>query len=458
MAWLDPPECVAARDALAAGNAAEAARSLLASKYPQHREVRRLLVEAGSRLVAIAQQQYAAGQLAAAAEAIRWAERCMTLEGEALALRQSIAAASQARQEHQAWVAEQVAEAQRLAEAGHLRSALDVLAACGNEGPAPRVRAEIQQRLGRFDRLLAACRRCLEADQAEAAHRHWQAARRLAPDSPELAELAGRIARLLGHGAGWQGQSVLVRDRAQRFLLGAWALVVSSAEACLGTARAEGVHVPLQAPLHGRHAVLFRDRQGWHLAPCRDAQGRACPVRVAGREVETLGRLSDGDRLELAGPHCRWRFRLPLPGSSTAVLEAAPGSQGLGCTPSGRLVSRVVLLDKELVVRAYGPAHVVLPSLACKELHLRWENGELHWAVEGGSVRVEIPGQSLEVSDQRVFLPSRWIIRPELEEPELLGRTVAGCPPAEEMALDLSDPFTAHGPPGWSPWAREPQR
>ncbi|MCR4415339.1 MAG: hypothetical protein NUV77_23245 [Thermoguttaceae bacterium] len=446
MAWLDPPECVAARDALAAGNPTQAAQRLLASKYPQHREVRRLLAEAGNRLVETARRQYESGHVEAAFEAIQWAGRCMPLEGDALALSHSIAAAHEARRDEQAWVAGQVAKAKHLAQEGHLLSALDVLRACGSHAGAERAQAEVNEQLSRFQRALEACRQCVESNRAEAAYRHWQIARGLMPHSPELAELAGRIARVLARNADAQREHVPVSDRAWRFLLGPWALAVSSAEVCLGTARAEGVHVPLQAPLHGRHAVLLRDRQGWQLAPCRDGHDRPCRVNVAGHLVETLYRLADGDVLELGGPHCQWRFRLPLPGSTTAVLEATFGSQGLAWTPGGRLVSRVVLLDRDLVVRPYGEAHLVVPDLACKELRFRWEAGQLQWLVEGGSVRVEVPGRSLEASDQRVYLPSRLVICPELDEPELLGRTAAGCPPADEMQVDLTDPFLPSKP------------
>lgn len=90
MVWLDPRECLAARDALQRGNPTEAARLLLASRFPQHRAVRNLLVEAGQHLVREAQQQFTAGELEAAEASLSLAARCLALEPDALALQQKV--------------------------------------------------------------------------------------------------------------------------------------------------------------------------------------------------------------------------------------------------------------------------------------------------------------------------------------------------------------------------------
>lgn len=173
MAWLDPPECVAARDCLEQGNPAAAARLLLSSKYPQHRAIRKLLLEAGRRLVEAAEEQFRAGQLEAAEAAIGLAARCMALEGNALALQQQIVQALQQAQQHRAWQAGQLSQAQQLAHAGRLHSALDVLALLADHGPATQLRAEVEQRLASFRRHVESCNQALRAGQTQVAHLHW---------------------------------------------------------------------------------------------------------------------------------------------------------------------------------------------------------------------------------------------------------------------------------------------
>jgi len=346
MAWFDPPECVAARDCLKRGNPAEAARLLLASKYRQHRAVRSLLLDASKRLVETAEEQFRAGTLEAAEAAIQLAAQCAALQADALALERRIAEALRRNRQQQAWLARQLEEAQQLADAGRLHSALDVLAPLENYIPAEQLRVSVKQRLARFARHLQLCKEALRADQAQSAHRHWQRAYELLPDDPQLAELASQIARAMSAAAGKPGHSVPVGDRGQRFLLGDLALVVSSGEVCLGTPRSEGVHVPIQGPLHRRHVVLLRDRKGWRLAVCRDRHGQPCPVAVNGKRVDSLCRLADGDLVQLGSADCTWRFRLPVAGSRTAVLEALPTTRSLVCTGLGTLLSLVVLLDE----------------------------------------------------------------------------------------------------------------
>jgi len=440
MAWLDPPECAAARDSLEQGNPAEAARLLLGAKYRQHRVVRKLLLEAGRRLVQEAEEQFQAGHVEAAEASIQLAAQCMALEGNALALQQQIAQAMRQKQQREAWAAGQLDRAEQLARAGRLHSALDVLELLEGHAPADGLRADVEQRLASFRRHMEAGRQCLQAGQAQAAHRHWQKAKQIMPDEPQLAELAGMIARRMAAPGRGPMPGVAVSDRAQRLLLGDLALVVSAGEVCLGTPRAEGVHVPIIGPLHRRHAVLLRDREGWQLAVCRDRHGQPCRVLVNGRQVESLCRLADGHTVELGGPGCAWRFRLPVPGSVTAVLEPALGSRASVWTASGKPLSCVVLLDQELLLRAGHPAHIVLAELPCKQLTFRWREGSLHWHVEGGSCGLEVPGCTIDQADSLVYLPGRLVIEPQLDEAELLGRTAAGCAPAERLVLELADP------------------
>lgn len=439
MVWLDPRECLAARDALEQGRPAEAAQLLLASRHPQHRMVRQLLGEAGRRLVETAQQRFAAGELEAALAALHLAAQCVVLEGDAQALKRRVAEALEHQRRQEAWAAEQLDRARRLAEEGRLPTALDVLASVSAHPQAPLLRQTVEQQLGRFRRHVEACRQCLQANQAEAAYRHWREARTISPHDPQLAELANMIARVLPGDGGGSGPSRPVNDRTQRVVWNDLALVVSTGEVVLGTPRATGVHVPLYGLLHGRHAVLVRDRHGWQLIPCRDHQGAACPVWVGGQTVDGACRLLDGCPIQLGRRECAWQFRLPVAGSATAVLELAPGSRP--CVCAGRkLLRRVVLLEEELRVCPAPPAHLVVPELPCRQFVIRWRRGRLGWEVEGGSVRVDLPGRTRHQPETQLFLPSRLVLEPRLEEAELLGREAAGCRPAPQLVLEFTDP------------------
>lgn len=448
MAWLDPPECIAARECLNKGHLAEAARVLLQSKNQQHRAVRALLLEINKGLVELAEQQYADGHVAAAAQSIELAAQCAALEGRGHVLQQKIAEAIRKHQESEKWREKQAAEAKQLADAGHLHSALDVLAGLGDTESVGKVRIEIQQQLARFDRHIAQCRECLAAGQPEAAYRHWKKAREVAPDDPQLAELSRAIADALSIKATGRTEPRPVTDRSQRLLLGNLAVVVSTDEVCLGTPKSDGVHVPILGPLHGRHAVLLRDRSGWQLAVCRNRHGEPCDVWLNGEPVNSVCYLRNGQRIDLGSHACRWEFRLPVPGSNTAVLEASQNSRVGVTTGSGPLIRRVLLLDKELVISAARPAHIVLSDLPCRQLSLRWTDGGLRYAVEQGTTRMEFPSPAAVAESDQICVPSRLVIEGQLEEAELLGRMAAGCYPAQRLVLEISDACCS---PGTSP-------
>lgn len=439
MLWLDPQECLAAQDALQRGNPAEAARLLLSSKNPEHRTVRRLLSEAGQRLAEQAQQQFEAGELEAAEACLNLAAQCLPLQGEALACQRKVAQALDQQRRHQAWAAEQLERARRLAEGGRLHTALDVLKPLAALPVATPLRLQVEQQLGSFRRHVEACQQALQADQPEAAHRHWQRAQAISPESPELVELAQKIARALSNVGGAAEKVVAVEDRAQRVQLDSLALVVSTAEVVLGTVRGEGVHVPLYDQLHGRHAVFLRDRHGWQLVPCRDRHGRMCPVWVNGEIAAGACRLADGCLIRLGNGNCVWRFRLPVRQSATAVLEPAEGSRPCLSVGRGQL-QRVVLLDEELWVRPAAPAHLIVPELPCRQFVLRWRQGVLGWEAEGGRVGVELPGRIVDEANRQVFLPCRLVIESRLEEAELLGREAAGCGPVSPLVFELTNP------------------
>lgn len=442
MIWLDPRECLAARDALARGNPSEAAQLLLASKSPQHRAVRRLLEETAEHLVRQARQHLQGGELESAEATLALAARCMPLKPDALALQRQVAEGLSLQRQQQAWQAAQLEHARTCINQGQFQTACEVLKSVDSHPQASLLLKQVAQKLETFRRLVQASQQALRDGESAVAYRYWQQAKALAPADPELVALSTTIAQTLSARGTACSHVVPVRQRTQPFLIDDLALVISTGEVVLGTRRAEGVQVPILGPVHGRHTVLLRDRQGWQLIPCRDRHGQACPVGVAGRLVADACRLADGCLIQLGGPECLWQFRLPLPGSLTAVLELMPGRPP--CVVAGsKLLGRVVLLDDELRIRPVLPAHLVLRELPSHQFVLRWQPEGLGWEITGGTVCVERPGPALDQPTPLLALPSRLILTAQLDEAEWLGREVAGCAAAHQLVLTFADPAAA---------------
>jgi len=446
MGWLDPLECKVARDYLRQGQLEEAARVLMTSKNCEHRAVRRLLVEVGQQLVAQAAREAEAGQWELAAKTLDTASQCIALEGDALALQNRVAQAlaerkrqEEQRLEEQARIRQQVVEAKRLARAGEFALALELLARWETQGLREVGEAieEIRHWERRFNAALRACEESLERGDAGLARHHWETLREIAPEVPHVKRLARELARLVAQGERLTGgdRGTPVRTRSRRMLVEEVGIVLLGEQVVLGSARDEA-DLPILGRIHRRHAVALRDRQGWQLVVCRDKNGRPCPVKVDGHEVSDMCRLTDENVVQLGEDKCRWRFRLPVGGSFTAVWEALPNSMGSLVVPStGQLLKRAIFLVDELSIRPHAPAHFIREDLPCQGLILRWEREGLQWEVQGGSAWAEIPGVTWTSSDRYVYLPSRLIIEAQWDEAERLGRMIAGPQEVEQVAV-----------------------
>jgi len=445
MGWLDPLECKAARDYLRQGQLEEAARVLLTSKNREHRAVRHLLVEVGQNLVARATREAEMGQWELVAKTLEVASRCVTLEGDALALQNRAMQAlaekkreEERRLEEQAKVREQVSEARRLARSGEFALALELLARWETQGGREVATAIEEIRLSerRFGAAVQACEEAVGQGDEGLARHHWNTLRQIAPEAPQVKRLAGELARLAARGtrvAGDRGRPV--RGRSERILMEGVGMILLGQEIVLGAAREE-VDLPILGRIHRRHAALLRDKSGWQLVACRDKYGEPCLVKVDGHTVRDVCRLADGNVVQLGEDRCRWRFRLPVGDSLTAVWEALPDSTGSVVVPgTGDTLKRAVFLVDELLVRPYAPAHIIRGDLPCQALILRWEKEGLHWDVEGGSAWAEIPGVTWIASDRCLYLPSRLVINAQWDEAERLGRMMAEPSQPEQVTV-----------------------
>jgi hypothetical protein len=443
MGWLDPTECTAARDYLLQKRPVEAAKVLLEGRHREHRAVRRLLGEVGQELVAKAEGEVEAEAWAAAQSTLRLAAQCAALDQRGLRLQARIDKAlaeqerlDRAREHARARVSAKMADARRLIARGEFSAALRVIEHLPTAEIGEMV-AEIQLAEDRFAQAVQRCREAVAAGDAGLARHYWETIQQLCPQCPEIKRLAGEIARVACRGDGSVGRASPVSDRRDRFLLEDQTLVLLSDEITIGAPHAENIHLPLWGRIHRRHAVLCRDRSGWQLVVCRDRHERPCPVRINGKDIHAAARLHDGDRIDWGDPGHAWIFRLPVPGSWTAVWEAPADSEAGILGASRYALKRAVFLADELRIQPQAPAHLVLNDLPCSGVVLRWRPTGLEWAIEGGQGWMEAPGITWAQDDRAVYLPGQLVIESQWDEAERLGRMLVSPHASERMTLSF---------------------
>jgi len=453
MGWLDPIECLKAREYLAEGNLVQAAHVLLSCKTPDHKAVRQLLLEIQRKLLVEAESQYRAGHLEPSWKLVELAKECGELPADVFAFVEELNRALDSERRRKAWQQAQLTEAKKLADAGHLDSAIHVLESLSEMSEARLLQSELSVRRERFRRTVEACRQCLEQGDLHGARRYWEKARELISDHPEVFALAREIARLSCSDSPWGGggRSVPITQPSGRFILAREALVILDGEIGIGTPRTPGVKLPLLGRIHSRHAVLFRDRTGWQITPCTDKSGRPCLIWINGEQIGGPRRLASGDEIALGAENLRWRFSLPCEGSLTAVLATSSPASGTIWVGAGPSLRRAILMAEDLVIRPHQPAHLVVEKLPCSEVRLSWKPRGLCWEVMEGEFVVELPQNTIAAVESVVHIPSCLVVRGNLSEAESLGRMIAGITGAEPCRIEVEacervTSFTGHIP------------
>ena len=175
-------------------------------------------------------------------------------------------------------------------------------------------------------------------------------------------------------------------------------IAIGGDEVVIGHRSAERADLPILGDLDPVHARILRS-ESFHGGPAwmiQPAQERV--VRVGGADVPAGGAaLSDGVEVELS-PQVSFRFRLPDPGSCSALIELL---RGVECEGAGRVLlfaqgpaGRVRAgrrSDRHLVVR--GDAGELSLELNGSELHCHSAVGLRRSGFESAApeVRVEVP-------------------------------------------------------------------
>lgn len=167
-------------------------------------------------------------------------------------------------------------------------------------------------------------------------------------------------------------------------------LVVGGERLLLGHASQREADLPVLADLCERHAWLefrpetFHAAASWRLTPARELVAAGRVLRVDGRTVADGHDLAQGERVELA-PQLAARVSVPVPASSTFLLELERGAECLGA-------QRVLLL-------APGPGGLILIGRRARS-HARVSrlSGDLKLFHEGGRL-VAVSDSAAQLDD-----------------------------------------------------------
>jgi hypothetical protein len=329
---------------------------------------------------------------------------------------------------------------------GNARAAAQVL--LGSPQAAHRAVWELLQECHR--RLVAEAETAFEGGAFAAAQELWNLAAKCTPPQGRTLVLGQRIeegiCKRRPTPPANNGKRSLVNphetkpltDREMRFALGQRALVISQPEISLGLAGGPAT-IPIRGPLHRQHALLTRKQNQYWLAP---HPGHRDAVAINSRILTTDQPLVDGDVLEMGkaglSRSCRWRFRMPLRESGTAILEM---ERGRVLTPSGGEFDRVVLMDDDLVIRPGPPAHCVWADLPVDVLRFSWTSSGLILETQGGFRFVEHFLEGLEPPPEPLGLPCRLQLLPESDLGDQILGLFAGDPKANGLMLELTNPF-----------------
>jgi len=453
MGWLDPADCLAARDALQRGCPLEAGGLLLKSPHRGHRAARQLLGEIAVQLVQQAETAYSHGELLVAGENINCAAECAELTPEAAALRLQINGGLAELQKQQQWQAQRLARARAWADQGRVRSAMGLLKPIADDGDAQRLGLDLDEQLARMDRYLGEARDLLVRGNLTAASQRLTMAQAIHAADSRVLQLQRELNAAMRAFSPDESPEPLrkpIVDRTTRFALGYHALVVSQDEITIGSGCHRTPSLPMFARIHSCHARVIRDHGRYRLANCQPSYRTLVQNKLIQDEVP----LADGDLIAflpdkhgsdrgIVQPdelHCQWRFSIPAIGSTTAVLRREKPGGCMVHTPVGEF-GQVVLLDDHLEICPGPPAHLVLTRLPCKRLTLSWRPKGLVIGATNGMIEVAEATPSDGEDSVILEIPSHITISPEHGSPEQFCERVFSPESWEELVVKVYDPF-----------------
>jgi hypothetical protein len=426
--FSNPLECQVAEQCLEQNNPLEAARVLLAAEQPAHRMVRALLLRIGPQLVALGRQAAADGDVLVAAELLEVAARCGSLSPPDETLRRQLVERREQLAQDRQWREQRLDRASQWARDGRLRSALGLVEPLEAEPEAARRRRDWQFDLETLERYGREFEHHLQANELTAASAVLAKANQLAPLDPKVLAMKQALQQAIRQASMAVGSPPVapprdspppnepVSDMTQSGVVpsphaptASWrpeirveplasgdegefiiphscqiasaafdplvlsglsvlgdVYVVARPHILIGTAREPGVDLPMSARLHGREALLVRESvargaESWRVVPLGTALVTVNNERVAAPASRAL---VDGDILEFESNQCRWRFRMPLKDSATAVLDVVrPAAANVPLPGQGASDFIALVADRLVIAADRAQGHLVQRDL-----------------------------------------------------------------------------------------------
>lgn len=475
--WLEPRDCVIARDLCDRGDIQAAARQLLESPHSGHRRSRALLQNFRPELLKSAAALLIRNEPQAALEVLKLAGQCGPVDAEFQNLQTEAEARLNCKLVRAEWQADRIDKAIRLAEEKRLHSAIEWIEPVADHPEAELIRRDWHDQQRKLEQRLERTAKYLELNQLQAAIENWWMAAAIDRWNSRVVELE---ARLHQHGLNPDprvsvvtGQVDPQRHHEPRFTIhkpdrirpatscgpnsfipeirmsasddftdsglllpssrvvsvtggNQRILVFTQPAVTAGSAQAADVDLPLQGRLHHRQFLLYRDASEVRLLAYSSGtiqiNNQLC---VAGESTV----LRNDDRIELE--QGRLRFQVLRPDHTvdeTMVLIADPTTPVR--TANGDRIDRVVLLDQQMEIAPRQPAHWDLPELPGERLLLRRDRDRLRIETVGNIVWVDDSDETVRSKP----VPPGWSLNlhvaADLPEVELFGRMWEGqsCP------------------------------
>ncbi len=369
----------------------------------------------------------------------------------ARALQQEIVRLCQRQQQDQHWRQDRLQTAEQWAQQGRLYSAIGLVEPlAGDDATAARRKQDWAADAARLDRYVREFEDYLDKGRYDAAEAVLRKACEVAPGQPQVLCMERSLleARPVENAAPRSSNppapsGLVAAADSPRLLLSGLpnlgpVLILRQPMVLVGTSRDPSVHLPLQAMLHRRHAVLLREktRAGVRF---RVAPLAGCAASVNGRPI-TDGQthtLNDGDVLQFGNEHCRWTFRQPETDAcrTLALLHQTRPASACAVATDGTQVRCVFLAGDELAIgRDRTAAHLVEPGLPIRQLRLAWQADGLYADAIGGMLFVN--GAAADVdAGVPVGLPAELAMYADGNG--LVGEALQGTGGRYEMKLDL---------------------
>ena len=222
-------------------------------------------------------------------------------------------------------------------------------------------------------------------------------------------------------------------------------LLLFRPEIVIGTDRAPcsttQVDLKFLGDLRTHHAKIIRQAGRYSIRAFPKAQSS---TSVNGQALSESRQLTDQDCIILGNNALVMIFHQAESDSGTAILEIHRVSSSVLNLPCGHLATNIALLDQELFIAPFGPAHFIVATLPCRRLRFYWSNGHLHTLTQGRDWRDDA---GVDGEPRVIHVPELLPItapRRNADDPEcqVITALFGLSAPPHTILLSLEDPYS----------------